>query len=576
MESFTLDEITDMYMTVNPTLMRDFDPQKFVEEAPDIDISPIIDIVCHKIIQNTSPKTHSPYIFQKQYDEIIYLSDIHADILSLTCNLIQAGYLSFVDIKGVPRTKDGLINEILLNYNTFNVWDLLMNYNIVFGDEQYRSMSKKTCIVFVGDLIDGLRGEVSVKNRWGLNELGIHIMLYQLRISAIEIGSQIHILYGNHEFETLIRPSSHMEFYEDRYECLFVDIIVRALMNPTERCLLLLPFYLIDNSMFKLVVDFNDLDELNAVLLSIERSGIERERTLETHLKYIVCHGGFNQDIKFDDHPPSSVKIDYTFDSLVQYNRSISAMIWSLTPLQLYDIKPPTKLHRYMDVSGLKTIPSANINDYAVVDIIYNLITARSLFFHFVKNETGDIILNSHVPSDQTTQCALIKEHFKKTTLIMGHCITHSITIDSPSLDLCFDRDRSSTTKECIYPMCVQKDTRIPNIIFIDNAIAIQNTLHKRTEVTTVRYKNYFTKNGKQSGTVDGNVTVRYPNSIPIFNELLCVTKHNEIKIIRNLFSIDKVGYDKAITVGRGKTNIYDISIEDAVLLPTRKLEGVD
>lgn len=552
MEPFTFDEIKTIYKTVNPTMSGVFNNQQFVTDAPNINISEIINIIMRKVTAHIVPQNpqNGALIFQELYDEIVCLSDIHADILSLVCNLLQAGYMSFQSSNGNIIDTSSVIHMILSDYNTVDVWNLLMTYNIIYTGPH------RTCIVFVGDLIDGLRGRHSVQNRWGLNELGIHIILYQLRLSAKKSESQIHIIYGNHELETIIKPSAKIGIgYETVIEPQFVDLITRSLMTPSERSAILLPFYLIDNAMFKLVVN----------------------NSSDLELKYIISHGGFNHDASLETQPPLAFKVDYTFDNLVDIYNNISSKILNFTPIINTGGIPTVSRHVYTDHSGIHSIGKAKMMEYDLDTIIHNLITARSLFYFFVGSDLSNSTL-----SNQSEKCSMINQHLGKVTLIMGHCITHSLKTSNSTYSNCFDTSNTNTTKECIYPVCVREDTHIPNIIFIDNALAIQNTFHKRSEVLTVNYRNVHNKNKMYIG----NTSVQYPTSIPIFGELLCVVtnkksamnqKHNDsIKIIRNNFKIQRFVENPDFSLGVGETQVFNILLEDAVLLPIRQLEIKD
>jgi hypothetical protein len=149
---------------------------------------------------NIKPKLHNFYndtsrnhIISKKYDNIYVTSDIHAD------------FQKFVQI----LVTSGLIECRISSYD--NPYDP----EIITESEWIKP---NTLFIIIGDLIDGKRIfrspsgnreediENEVNDKFGNYELLLHLFIYNLRIKARQINSDILFTIGNHDYFTIIEP----------------------------------------------------------------------------------------------------------------------------------------------------------------------------------------------------------------------------------------------------------------------------------------------------------------------------------------------------------------------------------
>lgn len=129
-------------------------------------------------LQNSRKFLSSSYnIPVDKYKKVYTTSDIHADIYAISRILFKAGL----------TTEDLQV-------------DLSNLYNIRWKPEM-----KETLLVIVGDIVDGFRGNVSVDDDTGDIEIKLHILLYNLRLSAQSYKSELRFTIGNHDYHTVIQ-----------------------------------------------------------------------------------------------------------------------------------------------------------------------------------------------------------------------------------------------------------------------------------------------------------------------------------------------------------------------------------
>ena len=130
-----------------------------------------------------SKKSH--IITKEDYDNVYLTSDIHADLRKFIRLLVNAGLIKYN------------------NYDVKTLEDGDIDSKAVYDFEWIAP--KKTLLIIIGDLVDGLRGPGFVVNDTKGNiELLLHIFLYNLRVKALEKGSDIRFTLGNHEYNGLI------------------------------------------------------------------------------------------------------------------------------------------------------------------------------------------------------------------------------------------------------------------------------------------------------------------------------------------------------------------------------------
>ena len=119
-------------------------------------------------------------INKKKFDTIYVTSDIHADVYKLNRLLSSAGLISTTG----NENRDDIFNN--LNW-----------------------LKPRTLLVIIGDIVDGARREYSeIYDDVGDIELILHVYLYNLRIKAQQVGSDIRFTIGNHDYQSVIKPDS--------------------------------------------------------------------------------------------------------------------------------------------------------------------------------------------------------------------------------------------------------------------------------------------------------------------------------------------------------------------------------
>ena len=118
------------------------------------------------------------YEITRDFGTVIVTSDVHADLRKMVQLLVDT---KLVRIVGEP----GDIYE--------DVW----NVEWIAGD---------TLFVILGDLVDGKRGRRTVTDPRGSYELLIHVLLFNFRIRARELGSDVLFTIGNHDMFSVMLP----------------------------------------------------------------------------------------------------------------------------------------------------------------------------------------------------------------------------------------------------------------------------------------------------------------------------------------------------------------------------------
>jgi hypothetical protein len=159
----------------------------------------------------------SAEIEYNKYEHIIAISDIHADLISFFLILIKQKIIKLQNASGeldLEKLANTIISAPSLRRNDI-LYDVLINYNIIFGYTD-------TLFVILGDIIDGRRDILStsiyvknVENNFGINELMIHIILYNMRVSALKMNSNVVIIMGNHDL--LLRSMPEYDKYVDLF-----------------------------------------------------------------------------------------------------------------------------------------------------------------------------------------------------------------------------------------------------------------------------------------------------------------------------------------------------------------------
>jgi hypothetical protein len=130
----------------------------------------------------------SHVIIREDYDNIYATSDIHADLRKLHYLLTKAGLISSNELNNIPDIMAGVA----------------LGGSITW-------LAPKTLFVIVGDIVDGSRDGSNIFDDTGNIEVLLHAYLYNLRIKARGVGSEIRFTIGNHDWHTVIKPYTALD-----------------------------------------------------------------------------------------------------------------------------------------------------------------------------------------------------------------------------------------------------------------------------------------------------------------------------------------------------------------------------
>jgi len=170
-------------------------------------------------------QTYSHIIDKTSFDSVFVTSDIHADLYKLNFLLSAAG---LIDSTGAEER-----DQILNGFN----W-----------------LKPRTLLVIVGDIVDGAReGVAEIYDPVGDIELLLHVYLYNLRLKARSVGSEIRIIIGNHDYHSAIKINS--DDMPDFYNA-WVHQSAKVFFGTRDiRRLCLLPFYMCSPYFFLRIED---------------------------------------------------------------------------------------------------------------------------------------------------------------------------------------------------------------------------------------------------------------------------------------------------------------------------------
>jgi hypothetical protein len=128
--------------------------------------------------------SHGYSIQKEEFDTVYSTSDIHSDVYTFIKILNRLGLLKQTESLVKQKQNDLIsIQEIFLI--------------------EWNATVRNTLLVIVGDLVDGAKS--SSKRLDGDAEILLHILIYNLRISARKYNSEIRFTIGNHDFHTVIQ-----------------------------------------------------------------------------------------------------------------------------------------------------------------------------------------------------------------------------------------------------------------------------------------------------------------------------------------------------------------------------------
>jgi hypothetical protein len=162
-------------------------------------------------LTNAAPILQSSYnIPVDKYTTVYATSDIHADLKAISNILYSAG----------------LITESIGDTSIRNIFNVRWN-----------PTAKNTLLIIAGDIVDGKRRDGNqVDDPTGDIEVLLHIFLYNLRVSAREVNSELRFTIGNHDYYSVFMHNHILlRYIHDKANELF--------MTKDYRSACLLPFY---------------------------------------------------------------------------------------------------------------------------------------------------------------------------------------------------------------------------------------------------------------------------------------------------------------------------------------------
>jgi len=176
--------------------------------------------VVHVKLDRYAELFHRPYrINHSEYDHVYITSDIHADLEKLDSMLMTAGL-----IRREPYSPElGLDPLVHIVCNT--EWSVF-----------------RTVFIIIGDVVDGRRGSdaLEIPDPKGNIELLLHAYLYNIRIKANALESEIRFTIGNHDFHTIIEDHTELRDFYSRHVHRTAQ---RYFVNRQGRRTCLMPFY---------------------------------------------------------------------------------------------------------------------------------------------------------------------------------------------------------------------------------------------------------------------------------------------------------------------------------------------
>lgn len=507
-----------------------------------------------KKFNETYSKDVIPY---DTYNTHYVFSDIHADLMSFFSTLLKSDLLILKDTAGNTIDPILIIKELQTEYTSINILDrYLCNFNLELN------CGPNTLILILGDLIDGQRGGKHVHNPTGLNELLIHMILYNMRLDAVmSKNSYVKVVIGNHDIDAIginkftdepkNNPHTKLLFFMDENTFKFyknpeINNLMSQIYNAVyDRKMVLCLFYLIDASIYELIIK----DKIICTVLSHGSfsSGNFENTRLIPNLNLFTNTTNLNLIIK-------KIEIKhFLWNSFEEYkgftkNIEINNQIYN-DIVNEYDFKYSSRVQDEQQKESAKHFINKKMD--------FKELSPESL-----------ILYNTWSRALVRLSCDELHNYISEyTTFIMGHCITNEDNIGKYH-DIGYETCKtlknkdSMLFKECVYISCIFN--KIPKLILVDNAWANpnsrnQDTLPMYTELLIMKKNNtesffdYYTlrtplKVAETPNTIyktDVQENTMYPKREPITVEQNIILKGGKIRKYLNKLVNEPINSDK-------------------------------
>lgn len=519
----------------------------------------------------------SNVINESDYQNIFVTSDINADLKSLFINLICSELLI---LEGCPLSKD----EIIAKCNTYvDIWEeFLVKYHCFPGKN-----FNKSALVVLGNLINGRRAKnfkpyvtntyelnkyIDVYNPWGLNELGIHIILYNLKVLGKKLfRSNVFITYGSNEVSTLIK-SDYKNIYLHQYieSINNIDEMTKNTFTFKNRHDILMPFYLINNYAFIVITTNTDREKERSRERArpIPRSRAEagerareKEREKERaraggkYIKYILSSGGFSA-------------LNSPFTGISIYNLSIINKNISDIILDTYEYNKLLPFNHFSvndmrdEKSYFNTLKDSNIMKHDFKTVLDLIVWTKNQYYTMTLEHAIDYNAKSSV----SPYCKELDNFYedKYITYIMGST-TYSefgskIILKDNFVEGCIKDGTNTDDKDCIYAGCVDETTKRPRIIFVDNSLSVQNSRDSVEKSTYVYGKKIYV------GQCSRHINIHHIEQLNKFGEILVICPDESSKKGHDIILIYRNNFDT------GTATIYELDLENGEVIAKRKI----
>jgi hypothetical protein len=175
------------------------------------------------------------------YEKVYVLSDLHSDLQKFIKMLNSTGIIQTVDPYNINGDLNPTAADIALNTMFF-----LSEFERCFMTNLVWKAESKVLLIIVGDLVDGQRwggdSKTTVDDMYGNLEFLLHCFIHNLRIKALNNGSEVLFTIGNHDYHSVL-SANDKETWEGFDYSYITDRARGFYNNPKKRFEALSPFY---------------------------------------------------------------------------------------------------------------------------------------------------------------------------------------------------------------------------------------------------------------------------------------------------------------------------------------------
>jgi hypothetical protein len=176
---------------------------------------------CHQKVLAFAASEKRSHVMQGPFETVFVTSDIHADLAQFMQVLNATGLV-------VHDGGDSVYDTV---YD--RVWTAKWNPD-----------AKSTLLVICGDLVDGKRGSGEVDDTRGSFEFLLHVLLFNLRIEARAVQSDVRFTLGNHDTDGVTAPLALFAWrYATQAHLAFAPHFDGEAKGERARAAMLRPFY---------------------------------------------------------------------------------------------------------------------------------------------------------------------------------------------------------------------------------------------------------------------------------------------------------------------------------------------